>query len=87
MIARKLSMTDEMTKDRLRVGNDVIAGAYLILPVSQLGRVREVVDRHAVYYWVDSTAISLDGKPATIVDNFGRTGDAGRIQAILDEAG
>jgi len=47
----------------------------------------EVLDRHAIRYWVDSTAISLDGKPAMIVINFGRTGDATRIQTLLDEAG
>ncbi|QEH35083.1 hypothetical protein OJF2_36280 [Aquisphaera giovannonii] len=80
-------MIDEMTNDRLRVGADEIAGPYLMLPLSQLASVRARLDRHAVRYWVDSTAISLDGKPAIIVINFGRGGDAERIQNLLDEAG
>lgn len=80
-------MIDEMTQDRLRVASDEIAGPYLMIPLGQLRRVREVLDRHAIRYWVDSTAISLDGKPAITVINFGRAGDAGRIQTVIDEAG
>jgi hypothetical protein len=49
--------------------------------------VRAVLDRHKVYYWVDGDAISLDNGPYTTVINFGKGGDAARIQAILDEAG
>lgn len=80
-------MIDEMTQDRLRVASDEIAGPYLMIPLGQLRRVRELLDRHAIRYWVDSTAISLDGKPAITVVNFGRAGDAGRIQRVIDEAG
>jgi len=80
-------MLDEMTKDRLRVEDAPGAGPYLMLPLSQLGRVREVLDRNAIHYWADSTAISLDKKPPKIFINFGRNGDANRIQALLDEAG
>jgi hypothetical protein len=79
-------MIDELKKDRLRVGNDEIAGPYLMLPLSQLARVREILDFHKVRYWTDSYAISLDRKPAIIVINFGKTGDAARIQQLLDEA-
>jgi hypothetical protein len=80
-------MIDEKTNNRLRVGADRVAGPYLMLPLAQLTSVCELLDRHAIRYWVDSNAISLDGKPAIIVINFGRTGDATQIQAILDEAG
>lgn len=80
-------MIDEMTKNQLRVSTDGIAGPYLMVPMAQVVRVRDVLDRHAVHYWVDSFAISLDGKPATTVINFGRTGNAARIQTLLDEAG
>lgn len=80
-------MIDEMTKDKLRVSTDGIAGPYLMVPLAQLARVRERLDRHSVRYWVDADAISLDGKPAIVVVNFGRAGDASRIQALLDEAG
>jgi len=79
-------MIDGMSKERLRVSSDSIAGPYLMLPISQLGRVRRQLDEHAVRYWVDADAISLDGKPAITVINFGRTGDAAGIQTILDQA-
>jgi hypothetical protein len=80
-------MIDEMTQNRLRVSSDGVAGPYLMIPISQLRRVRELLDCHAIRYWVDSHAISLDGKPAITVINFGRAGNAGQIQALLDEAG
>jgi hypothetical protein len=78
-------MSDKKTESPLRVKSDVVAGPFLMLPLSELPRVRERLDRHAIRYWVDSTAISLDGKPAKVVINFGRKGDAARIQAALDE--
>ncbi len=80
-------MNDKKTDSRLRVKSDVVAGPFLMLPLSQLARVRELLDRHAIHYWVDSEAISLDGKPAKVVINFGRKGDAARIQTAIDEAG
>ena len=80
-------MIDEMTADRLRVATDGIAGPYLMVPLAQLPRVRELLDGHKVRYWPDSHAISLDGKPAIVVINFGRTGDSARIQQLLDEVG
>jgi hypothetical protein len=57
------------------------------LPDGPSGATRARLDRHSVHYWVDADAISLDGKPAIVVVNFGRAGDASRIQALLDEAG
>ncbi|MGA7501257.1 MAG: hypothetical protein WBX00_31375 [Isosphaeraceae bacterium] len=80
-------MIDEMTKDNLRVSPDGIAGPYLMVSVTQLDAVLAVLNRHKVRYWVDADAISLDNEPAIAVINFGRSGEAVRIQAILDEAG
>jgi hypothetical protein len=80
-------MSDETTKTRFRVKSDEIAGPFLMLRLAQLAAVREILDRNPIRYWVDSEAISLDGKPAKIVINFGRTGDAAQIQRLLDEAG
>ena len=80
-------MIDEMTQESLRVESDGIAGPYLDdHPTPARCRPR-VLDRHKVYYWVDADAISLDNEPAITVINFGKGGDAARIQAILDEAG
>jgi hypothetical protein len=80
-------MIDQRTEKPLRVESDVIAGPFLSLPLAQLESVREVLDRHGLRYWPDSTAISLDGKPPVIVINFDRREDASQIQAFLDEAG
>ena len=79
-------MSDKTAERRFQVDSDVVAGPFLMLRLSELPRVRERLDHHAIRYWVDSTAISLDGKPAMVVINFGRTGDAARIQAAVDEA-
>jgi hypothetical protein len=80
-------MIDEMTKNRLRISTDGVAGPYLMVPLVQLPDVRERLARESIHHWVDSHAISLDGKPAVVVVNFGRAGDATRIQSLLDEAG
>ncbi len=79
-------MIDEMTRNSLRVSTDGIAGPYLMAPVTQLDAVLAVLDSNHVRYWVDADAISLDNEPAITVINFGRSGDAARIQTILDEA-
>jgi hypothetical protein len=80
-------MIDEVKNRRMEVKSDEIAGPFLSLPLAQLASVRKVLDRHGIYYWVDSEAISLDHKPPVIVINFGRKGNAAQIQAALDEAG
>jgi hypothetical protein len=79
-------MLDAMTKGRMLVSNDVTAGPWLMLEITQLDAVLAALDRHKVRYWVDSDAISLDNEPPTTVINFGKKGDAVQIQAILDEA-
>jgi hypothetical protein len=79
-------MIDEMTRNTLRVSTDGIAGPYLMVPVAQLDAVLAVLDSNHVRYWVDADAIALDNEPAITVINFGRSGDAARIQTILDEA-
>jgi hypothetical protein len=79
-------MIDEMTRNSLRVSTDGIAGPYLMVTVTQLDAVLAVLDSNHVRYWVDADAISLDNEPAITVINFGRSGDAARIQTILDEA-
>lgn len=80
-------MLDEMTRSRLRVSVDGVAGPYLMIPLAQLPRVRAALDREGIRHWPDGQAISLDGRPAMTVINFGRAGDAARIQRVLDEIG
>ncbi len=50
-------MTDKNTVSRLQVKSDVVAGPFLMLPLSELPRVRARLDHHAIWYWVDSQAI------------------------------
>ena len=80
-------MISEMTKNRLRVKSDSVAGPFLMLPMSQVSSVREVLDRNSIHHWVDTFAVSLDGKPPKTVINFRRAENADRLQALLDEAG
>jgi hypothetical protein len=80
-------MIDGTAKDTLRVSAAGIAGPYLMVPLTQLDAVVAALDRHKVWYWVDADAISLDNEPLIAVINFGKSGEAARIQAILDEDG
>ncbi len=78
-------MIDEMTKNRLRVKPHSVAGPYIMLPLSQVPMVSEILDRNSIHYWVDTFAISLDGKPPKTVINFRREENPDRLQALLDE--
>ncbi len=79
-------MTDMRTSERIRVLDGGYGGLYIRVAMSQLEEVRKTLDRHGIFYWVDSVAVSLNGKPAVIAINLGRNNDADRVQAILDEA-
>lgn len=78
-------MTDETTGKQLCVSKDKRAGPYLIVPVQQLDAVKEILDKTRNSYWVDETAVSLDGKPARVVINFGSGTVADEIQDMLDK--
>ncbi len=80
-------MIDEMTQNLPRVSTDGTTGVYLMIPLGQLPRIRELLDGRAIRNSVDRQAISLDGKPVIVVINFGHAGDASQIQTLLDEAG
>lgn len=79
-------MIDSQTRRKLVVSSGGTAGPYIMVPEDQLGEVQELLDQHRINYWVESNAISLDGKPAVAVINLGHAGDATKIQAILDSA-
>jgi hypothetical protein len=80
-------MTDKYTGRRLVVSKDGRSGPYLTVPVTQIDAVRHVLDQSGVRYWIDETAISVDGKPAMSVVNFGKLASPETIQATLDRAG
>jgi len=79
-------MTDATTQQPLQVLTDGTAGPYIMLPVSQLDKVKQLLDDHHVRYWVEENAISMNGGPYTTVINFGREGNSTAVQAILDQA-
>lgn len=79
-------MIDVSTKKPLSVSTDGDAGPYIMVPVQQLDRVRDLLDAAKIPYWVDEVAISLDGKPEVTVVNLGRGTDPEEVQKLLDGA-
>lgn len=77
-------MIDTTTDRPLHVSTDGGAGPYIMIPVTQLDRVKTVLNAHQIHYWVDEEAISLDGKPEVAVINLEQGCDANEIQHILD---
>jgi hypothetical protein len=59
---------------------------YIRVQVDQLLRLREILDRHKIRYWVEDVAISVDRKPAIVAVNLRRSEDPKLVQAILDES-
>ena len=79
-------MIDSQTRREIRVSIDGTSGPYIMVPVDRLSHIRERLDERNIPYWVDSDAISLDGKPAVAILNLRHSGDAKSVQAILDNA-
>jgi hypothetical protein len=79
-------MTDTQTQRPIRVSTDGTSGPYIMLPRNLLERVLTVLRTHAIPFWVDHIAVSIDGKPALTVINLGKRVDPQRIQTLLDEA-
>lgn len=79
-------MNDSETQERIVVHTEGTGGPYIMVPLDQLAAIEEVLRKDQVSYWVDSDAISLDGKPAVIVINLGRGTDVNRVQSLLDDA-
>ena len=79
-------MIDSQTNRGIRVSTDGTAGSYIMVPVNQLANVRASLDSHKIPYWVDTFAISLDGKPPVTVVNLGPSVVGSEVQSILDRA-
>jgi hypothetical protein len=79
-------MTDSFTKKRRTVSADDTARPYLFVQLDQLAAVRQLLDHNRIPYWVDETAISVDGQPAVTVINLSAGVEAQRVQATLDSA-
>ena len=79
-------MSDPRTGKPISVSIDGTALPYIMIPVSQLGRLRSLFDQHRIEYWVESDAISVEDEPPVAFVNLGRSGDASAAQSILDSA-
>jgi hypothetical protein len=79
-------MIDVSTQKPLHVSTDGTAGPYIMVPVQQVDDVRALLDAGAIPYWVDTYAISLDGKPEVTVINLDPGTDSADVQHILDSA-
>lgn len=77
-------MKDVATKQPLYVSTDGTAGPYIMVPVSQLDAVQQLLRQHHIPHTVDEDAISLNGEPEIAVVDFGRSGDARKVQQVLD---
>ncbi len=77
-------MTDATTHQPLSVSTDGTAGPYIMVPLSQLDRVKRLLESRGIKYSVEENAISLDGGPYVTVLNLGREADAAAVQNILD---
>ncbi len=77
-------MIDTTTCQHLYVSTDGGAGPYIMVPVSQLDKVKALLDANKVPYWVDEEAISLDGKPEVAIINLDHGSSPAVVQSLLD---
>jgi len=79
-------MIDLTTHKKITVSTDGEAWPYIMLPLEQLDAVTVILQENNVPFWVDSDAISLNGKPEVAIVNLGRGADAVHVQQLLDDA-
>ena len=79
-------MIDSETRARVVVHIEGTGGPYIMVPLDQVANIEDILRDNGVSFWVDSDAISLDGKPAISVINLGRGADVARVQDLLDAA-
>ena len=77
-------MTDSTTNKPIRVSDGGTPWPNIVVPTSQLDRVRTLLESNRIRFWVDHQSISFDGKPPVSFVNLGRDTDADRVQALLD---
>ncbi len=79
-------MQDTTSGDRIFVSTDGDSVPYIMVPLLQLDSVRTLLQDKGVDFWVEESAIALDGEPYIAVINLSKSADADVIQAILDDA-
>ena len=79
-------MIDSMTRERIAIYNNGPETPYIMVPLDQLEAIESILDENQISYWVDSHAVSLNGKPEIVVINLGRAAISTQIQQLLDAA-
>ena len=80
-------MIDTTTSKPLKVSKYGNARPFVSVPVSRIGALRQLFDKHQINYTVDEYAISFNGKPETVFVFLDDEVEVTRLQAILDAAG
>ena len=75
-----------MTRERIAIYNNGTETPYIMVPLDQLEAIESILDENQISYWVDSHAVSLNGKPEIVVINLGRAAISTQIQQLLDAA-
>ena len=79
-------MVDMETKERIEVNTDGGEGPYVLVPFDQVPRIRRVLRKHQIAHTLAQDVIEYDDSPAIAMIDFGRTGNAAKIQKVLDAA-
>ena len=83
-ITQGIGMRDSVTQERMVISSEGTGGPYVMVPLEQLDAVEAILRGSQISYWVDSDAISLDGKPEVAVINLGRGANEAQVQRLLD---
>ena len=79
-------MIDEMTKKPIKVHKWSDNGGLIWLPASQLGDVRQMLDGHAVRYWVGESLHSFNGGAERAEIMLSNNQNPHVVQDILDRS-
>ena len=79
-------MTDTSTQKPMRVITVGTSGGFIMVPMDQLEKVRELLRANDVPHWVGHYSISVNGRPAVVDVNLRRKVDPVRVQELLDAA-
>jgi hypothetical protein len=79
-------MLDSYTKQPIRFLDDEATGPYNEVRLHQVDAVEKLLQAHAIPYWAEEHAISVDDEPAEVVINVRKGVDPRAVQEILDRA-
>lgn len=78
-------MTDPRTEKPAKIARyESGGGGSFSLARDRVGEIRAVLDQHAVPYWMDSSSISVDGRPFVSRIVLSVKADIDFVQQLLD---